>query len=132
MHMKNHQYAIEPVKFSQMIHELKIIHFYKNSMNKLSPVQLFKNLLFKAFVNDRSQTLKIQRLHNLMATPHQSADQYLKATQNLSTTAFYNVALQLLHFEVHLDFELNNPQKAMQKMRLPMPAKKSCRPGTCC
>lgn len=120
MHMKNHQFAIEPVKFSQMIHELKVIHFYNDQMSKLSPALLFKHLLFKAFVNDHSQALKNFRLHGLMATPDQAADNYLDSTQNLSTSAFYNVALQLWHFEVHLDFELDAPLKAMKKMRLPM------------
>ena len=117
--MKNHQFAIQPVSYPQIIKELKLIHFYESDFKQLQPAQIFKTLLFKAFVTSKSHSLKIQHLKNLMATPNESAFQYLNNHHQITVNVFYNVALQLLHFEVHLDFELNKPLVAMRKIKLP-------------
>ncbi|URL60855.1 Xaa-Pro dipeptidyl-peptidase [uncultured bacterium] len=117
--MKDHQFAIKPTKFSQMLKELKTIHFYNDQLAKLKPAKLFKQLLLRAFANEHSKTMKLVRLHDYMATPNQEADEYLDQHDNLSFNVFYNVALELLRFDVDYDFKLSDPLKCLKKSNLP-------------
>lgn len=118
--MRNHQFAIQSTTFAQIIKELTMIHFLDVNSKKLTPIQLFTSFLKKSLVNFTSSTVKAEQLANFMATNKQDAATYLKDNKAVTVLAFYNVALQLLHFEVHLDFELEDPIAAMRKINLPL------------
>ncbi|URL61041.1 Xaa-Pro dipeptidyl-peptidase [uncultured bacterium] len=117
--MKDHQFALKPTKCNEMVKELKTIHFYNDQLAKLKPTKLLKTLLMKAFANEHSHTMKMVRLHDLMATPTVAADDYLAHHDDVSFNVFYNIALCMLHFDVDLDFQLSDPLKGLKKSNMP-------------
>lgn len=118
--MKINQFAYVPTSHEKIVQELADIHFLTSRTKKMAdPVMLYRQLLLKFFIEKQSLATRIQKVSNLMATPKLNAYEYTTQSDSVSKLAFYNVALQLLGFEVGLDFELTDPFKAMKGFHLP-------------
>lgn len=117
--MKINQFAYVPTSHERSFKNLQIsISHFKNQENGRSgdvvPAIITQVLHWK-----QSLATRIQKVSNLMATPKLNAYEYTTQSDSVSKLAFYNVALQLLGFEVGLDFELTDPFKAMKEFHLP-------------
>ncbi len=118
--MKINQFAYVPTDHDQIVQELADVHFLTAKTKKMAdPVMLYRQLLLKFFIEKQSLATRIQKVSNLMATPTLNAYEYTTTQSSVSKIAFYNVGLQLLGFEVGLDFELTDPLAAMKEYRLP-------------
>ncbi|MCT3542345.1 Xaa-Pro dipeptidyl-peptidase [Lentilactobacillus buchneri] len=119
--MKINQFAYVPTDHHTIVKELADVHFLTAQTKKMAdPVMLYRQFLLKFFIEKQSLATRIQKVANLMATPTLNAYEFTTTQAAVSKLAFYNVGLQLLGFEVGLDFELNDPFSAMKKYRLPM------------
>lgn len=119
--MKINQFAYVPTDHHTIVKELADVHFLTAQTKKMAdPVMLYRQFLLKFFIEKQILATRIQKVANLMATPTLNAYEFTTTQAAVSKLAFYNVALQLLGFEVGLDFELNDPFSAMKKYRLPM------------
>lgn len=119
--MKINQFAYVPTDHHTIVKELADVHFLTAQTKKMAdPVMLYRQFLLKFFIEKQSLATRIQKVANLMATPTLNAYEFTTTQAAVSRLAFYNVGLQLLGFEVGLDFELNDPFSAMKKYRLPM------------
>ncbi|MGF7437411.1 Xaa-Pro dipeptidyl-peptidase [Lentilactobacillus senioris] len=119
--MKINQFAIIDTDHEQIIKELKTIRFLSPRALKIAdPVMLWRNFLLKFYIEHQGRATRIEKVKGLMATDTQDAYEYTTKHRSVSKQAFYNVALQLLGFEVDEDFHLNAPIAAFNEMGLPV------------
>ncbi|MBZ2200447.1 Xaa-Pro dipeptidyl-peptidase [Lentilactobacillus hilgardii] len=120
--LKINQFAYVPTPHHQIVKELANSRFLSARTQKMAdPVMLYRALLLKFFMEKRqSRAVRIQKVTNLMATATLNAYDYTTTQSIVTKTAFYNVALQLLGFQVGLDFELDHPFAAMTQLKLPI------------
>ena len=118
--MKINQFAYVPTSHDKIVQELADIRFVTPKTRKVSdPVMLYRQFLMKFLLENQGHSTREHRLTTIMATAEQSVDEYTKTNAAISHEAFYNVALQLLQFEVGLDFDLTDPVKKMHEFGLP-------------
>ena len=119
--MKINQFAYVPTNHDQIVKELADIQFLTAQTKKMAdPVMLYRQFLLKFFIEKQSLATRTQKVFNLMATPELNAYEYTTTQDTVSKLAFYNVGLQLLGFEVGLDFDLHDPFKSMTEWKLPV------------
>ena len=119
--MKINQFAIIDASHDQIIKELKAIRFLSPRALKMAdPVMLWRNFLLKFYIEHQGRATRIEKVKGLMATSTQDAYEYTNKHRSVSKQAFYNVALQLLGFEVDEDFHLNAPIAAFEEIGLPI------------
>ena len=119
--MKNNQFAIEPVDRTTELKELRATHFIDDSIDQLDdPIAVWQELLHKTVLEAKSQTVFKQKLNNYLATPEMTLGDFLDSQQALTNDIFYRVAMQLLEFDVDIDFKLDNPIEAMKQIKLPI------------
>lgn len=120
--MKINQFAYVQPSHEQIVQELADVRFLSARTRKMAdPVMLYRALLLKFYLEKRqSRAVRIRKVANLMATPELNAYDYTIKQSSVSKTAFYNVALQLLGFQVGLDFDLTDPLAALTKFNLPI------------
>ncbi len=117
--MRNNQFAIKPTNLETQLNELRDIRFLDESNNSQHDViQLWQSFLSKSMLSANSDSVTSEKLASLMATSELDVREYINNNQKLNIKAFYNVALQLLNFQPELDFDLNDPIAAMQKIQL--------------
>ena len=118
--LKINQFAYVPTDLPQIKKELADIRFLDPRSEKIAePLTLFKQLLLKFFLESQSLQVREEKLGDLMATKKLPLPDYTSSASSLSKNAFYNVALQLLQFQVSLDFDLDKPVETMEKLGLP-------------
>lgn len=118
--MKNNQFALLPVDSSQVISELKQINFITEDVLAAKTVpNIYQQLVEKAFPETADQSTLNIKLGTLLATPELDLFTWVTTTPVITGDVFYRVALQLLEFLPEVDFEIENPIAAMDKMRLP-------------
>lgn len=118
--MKDNQFSIVKTSLKQQKAELTRLRLLDPADDELSPVTLWVKLLDRTHTNSSSRAALDIWHNNLLASPDMSLKQYIQQNNNVSTPAFYTVALQLLGFEPALDFDLEHPLESMKKMQLPM------------
>ena len=120
--MKINQYAYVPTSHKQIVKELSRIHFLTLKTKKLTkPIKLYQKFLFSFFMEKRqSYLVRKQKVAGLMANLNLNAYDYTNGENNVSKVVFYNIGLQLLGFQVGLDFKLNDPFISMVKLGLPI------------
>ena len=117
--MKNNQFAIRPTDFDTQIKELREIGFLdKDNEAETNPIQVWISFLSKSFLEDKTSSTFDEALKTYMATTDQNLSDYLDSASQVSVTAFYNVALQLLKFNPDVDFTFDDPISAMKKIQL--------------
>lgn len=115
--MKINQFAHLKVDHQQKITELQKINFLDADSESLSLNDLYLHFLQCAFVEQKSTSSFNQRLHALLATSDQDLKDYLDNHQ-LNLPVFYTVAMQLLGFEIHDDFEIDHLFEKMDELHL--------------
>lgn len=115
--MKINQFAHLKVDHQQKITELQKINFLDADSESLSLNDLYLHFLQCAFVEQQSTSSFNQRLHALLATSDQDLKDYLDNHQ-LNLPVFYTVAMQLLGFEIHDDFEIDHLFEKMDELHL--------------
>ncbi|GAY73377.1 Xaa-pro dipeptidyl-peptidase [Lentilactobacillus kosonis] len=120
--MKINQFAYVPTTHDQIVKELADIRFLTPKTKKVfDPVMLYRQFLMKFMLEKQGHATRERLLTTIMATPEQSVDEYTKTNATITHQAFYNVALQLLQFELGVDFsDLTNPIQVMRDFGLPV------------
>ncbi|UOD78693.1 Xaa-Pro dipeptidyl-peptidase [Lentilactobacillus kefiri] len=119
--MKISQFAYIPTNHQTIIKELKDTRFLDaQNLHIENPRALFRNLLIRLYSMHENMTTRIEKISGLLATPTENANIYTSQTGPVTKKAFYNVGLQLLGFLESLDFSINDPLAAMNKIGLPV------------
>lgn len=117
--MKNNQFAIVPTDLATRKQELSQLHLLKDNDQKLTPTELWLTLLTRINPAIHTQAAAQSYLNSLLATPDLSIAEWVNTHQPLSNEVFYLAALQVLHFEPALDFQIDQLMAAMTKINLP-------------
>lgn len=115
MHIQQFAQATTPFAVQQQ--ELQALHLIPNHSLSLSLATLSQTIFTKLFPETNSEATTQAALDQYLVTPTQPLGRFLK-TADWNLTRFNAVALQLLHFEVGTDFQLEQPEKLIQKVGL--------------
>ena len=99
--MKLNQFGRITVSRQQQRQELKTIRFIDDENLKLTPTELWVDLLGRAFPEAHTPAMKQQMVAGLLATPEEAVPEYV-AHAAVTPTSFYLVALQLLQYLCHI------------------------------
>lgn len=118
--MKFNQFAHYQVDFTTQLNELKQIGFTcLNEKLDADLKDLWFALIEQCFCKIQDKLDCQVYLSNILATPQMDAWQFYQDPQTeLTPQVFYNVALQLLGFEVQTHFSLKNPFNFMRKAQV--------------
>lgn len=118
--MKYNQYAYVKTNFDQQVRELSSINFlpanYADWQFSDLLARLVKNTLAAA---KDEQAKKAELAEFAVSKKHNLAEFLAKKPDHISARKFYNVALQLLGYHVHYDYDLADPLTFMRKQALP-------------
>lgn len=119
--MKFNQFSIISASPAQERQELAMLHLLRaEEGQQLTPAKLFETLLVRTRLGINSPLAAAEWLHDLLATPTLALDDWFKLGVPLTTTIFYRVAFQLLHFEPDTDFQLDQPVTNWRELNLPI------------
>ncbi|MBB1079521.1 Xaa-Pro dipeptidyl-peptidase [Limosilactobacillus sp. STM2_1] len=118
--MKINQFSITPTTPQQRRQELMMIRLLrKNEEATLTPNAMLETLLARIHMASNQPIITKQWLHDLLATPDLALDDWLDKQEPLTNSIFYLIALQLLDFEVAVDFDITDPLTMIKKTGLP-------------
>lgn len=121
--MKYNQYAYVETKLETQVKELLQIKFLPANYQNLSFAQLLAEMVenCRAEVQPNDENARATKLNEFAVSPTQTLAAFLETKpEKISLIEFYNIALQLLDYHVHYDYDLNDPCKTMKKQALPM------------
>ena len=121
--MKYNQYAYVETKLETQVKELLQIKFLPANYQDLSFAQLLAEMVenCRAEVQPNDENARATKLNEIAVSPTQTLAAFLDTKpEKISLIEFYNIALQLLDYRVHYDYDLNDPCKTMKKQALPM------------
>ena len=121
--MKYNQYAYVETKLETQVKELLQIKFLPANYQDLSFAQLLAEMVENclAEVQPNDENARATKLNEIAISPTQTLAAFLDTkSEKISLIEFYNIALQLLDYHVHYDYDLNDPCKTMKKQALPM------------
>ncbi|MCT6876996.1 MAG: Xaa-Pro dipeptidyl-peptidase [Lactobacillus apis] len=121
--MKYNQYAYVETKLETQVKELLQIKFLPANYQDLSFAQLLAEMVenCRAEVQPNDENARATKLNEIAVSPTQTLAAFLDTKpEKISLIEFYNIALQLLDYHVHYDYDLNDPCKTMKKQALPM------------
>lgn len=121
--MKYNQYAYVETKLETQVKELLQIKFLPANYQDLSFAQLLAEMAenCRAEVQPNDENARTTKLNEFAVSPTQTLAAFLDTKpEEISLIEFYNIALQLLDYRVHYDYDLNDPCKTMKKQALPM------------
>ena len=121
--MKYNQYAYVETKLETQVKELLQIKFLPANYQDLSFAQLLAEMVENclAEVQPNDENARATKLNEFAVSPTQTLAAFLDTKpEEISLIEFYNIALQLLDYRVHYDYDLNDPCKTMKKQALPM------------
>ncbi len=105
---------------SEQITELQRIHLLPKDFTQLPFQVLAQDIFQRLFPEAHSQSTQSGQLSLLQATTELNLTAYLETIDtSFDQVVFYNVALQLLGFEMTTDFELDQPTAFMAATKLP-------------
>lgn len=81
---------------------------------------LWAYYLSTAFPEVRSASGVLEKLRTLLGTPSSTVKDFLKTNEKLTAASFYLTALQLLQFQVGVDFEAADWEKACHEIGVPL------------
>ena len=120
--MKYNQYAYVETDFNTQVKELINIKFLPSNYQTLSFTDLLKVMSENAIaeVAPDAEDARQAKLTEFAVSSEQTlADFLTQQPEQETATQFYNVALQLLGYHVHYDYDLDDPLKLMKKQALP-------------
>ncbi|KAF1295553.1 Xaa-Pro dipeptidyl-peptidase [Enterococcus sp. JM4C] len=100
--MKINQFSLKPTDYQTMLQELTLIGYYEEQETVTD--QWF-SFLSKSFPEVQESSGVIEKYKQLLATDQMSLVEYKESKQELTKEVFYTVALQLLQFQVGIDFQ---------------------------
>lgn len=121
--MKYNQYAYVETKLETQVKELLQIKFLPANYQDLSFAQLLAEMVenCRAEAQPNDENARATKLNEFAVSPTQTLAAFLDTKpEEISLIEFYNIALQLLDYRVHYDYDLNDPCKTMKKQALPM------------
>ena len=121
--MKYNQYAYVETKLETQVKELLQIKFLPANYQDLSFAQLLAEMVenCRAEVQPNDENARATKLNEIAVSLTQTLAAFLDTKpEEISLIEFYNIALQLLDYRVHYDYDLNDPCKTMKKQALPM------------
>ena len=120
--MKYNQYAYVKTDYKTQVKELLQIKFLPMNYEKRS----FSNLLGEltanavAVIDPRDESARKAKLAEFAVSDVQTLNAFLDTNpEEITSSQFYNVALQLLGYHVGYDYQLNDPLAFMEKQALP-------------
>ena len=120
--MKYNQYAYVKTDYKTQVKELLQIKFLPIDYEKRS----FSNLLGEltanavAVIDPRDESARKAKLAEFAVSDVQPLNAFLDTNpEEITSSQFYNVALQLLGYHVGYDYQLNDPLAFMEKQALP-------------
>ena len=120
--MKYNQYAYVKTDYKTQVKELLQIKFLPMNYEKRS----FSNLLGEltanavAVIDPRDESARKAKLAEFAVSDVQPLNAFLDTNpEEITSSQFYNVALQLLGYHVGYDYQLNDPLAFMEKQALP-------------
>ena len=118
--MKYNQYAYVETDFQQQVKELIDINFLPKNYQDWDFSSLLAKLVKNAIAEAKTDAAKNAKLAEFAVSDHQTLADFLKEKPTeIGTEQFYNVALQLLGYHVHYDYEFADPTGFMQRNALP-------------
>ena len=119
--MKYNQYAYVKTDYPEQAKELIDINFLPRNYQEWSFSDLLAKLIKTVIVEAKSDEAKTAKLSEFAVSAELTLADFLKQNPTqIGTNQFYNVALQLLGYHVHYDYQLDNPTGFMQKQNLPV------------
>ena len=118
--MKLNQFGRLTMPIPAQITELKRIQLLPADFADDSLSALATTIFSRFFPEAHSKTSQHEALGQIQATAKLDLAAYLSSiTTTIDQRTFYNVALQLLGFEVEQDFKLNHPRRFMASVKIP-------------
>ncbi|MCT3614089.1 CocE/NonD family hydrolase, partial [Lactobacillus acidophilus] len=118
--MKYNQYAYVETDFDNQVRELIDINFLPRNYEDWSFSDLLAKLVKNAIAEAKTDAAKSAKLSEFAVSDHETLTDFLKQKpESIGTAQFYNVALQLLGYHVHYDYDFADPTGFMQKTALP-------------
>lgn len=118
--MKYNQYAYVETDFDNQVRELIDINFLPRNYEDWSFSDLLAKLVKNAIAEAKTDAAKTAKLSEFAVSDHETLTDFLKQKpESIGTAQFYNVALQLLGYHVHYDYDFADPTGFMQKTALP-------------
>ena len=118
--MKYNQYAYVETDFQQQVKELIDINFLPKNYQDWDFSSLLAKLVKNAIAEAKTDAAKNAKLAEFAVSDHQTLADFLKEKPTeIGTEQFYNVALQLLGYHVHYDYEFADSTGFMQRNALP-------------
>lgn len=117
--MKVNQFSLIPTDDATRRHELQSLHLLVDGDENLSASQLLLTLLLRTHQETNSEAGRTSWLKSLLATPTTNAADWFKENTQPTDAVFYLLALQLLDYEVAVDYPLEYPLLGIQRLNLP-------------
>ena len=118
--MKYNQYAYVDTPFEQQVKELIDINFLPRNYADWDFSDLLAKLIKNTIAEAKTDAAKTAKLAEFAVSDHETLADFLKQEPtSIGTAQFYNVALQLLGYHVHYDYDFADPTGFMQKQALP-------------
>ncbi|BDR60712.1 Xaa-Pro dipeptidyl-peptidase [Lactobacillus xylocopicola] len=121
--MRYNQYAYVETDYATQVKELLQINFLPVDYQQCTFGELLATMVENtlAEVNLTDSTTRQAKLTEFAVSETETLASYLATQpQEMSPAQFYNVALQLLGYHVHYDYELSDPLSFMTKNALPV------------
>ncbi|WP_251716117.1 Xaa-Pro dipeptidyl-peptidase [Lactobacillus agrestimuris] len=119
--MKYNQYAYVQTDFDQKVKELRSINFLPQNFQDWTFYDLLGKLVKNVIAEAKSDEAKTAKLSEFAVSDQETFTEFLaKKPESIGTNQFYNVALQLIGYHVHYDYQLDNPTGFMEKNALPV------------
>ncbi|MCF6515726.1 Xaa-Pro dipeptidyl-peptidase [Lactobacillus sp. S2-2] len=113
--MKINQFAQVPTNISNIKEELKSINFYSD---ETEINQLFIDLMRKEKFSFSDTNVFWYEMDKIIADEKNTLKSFLINNHKLNLNVFYVIALQLLDFQIDVDFEIDKPIESMHKLGL--------------
>lgn len=120
--MKYNQYAYVETDYKTEVKELLQIKFLPIDYEKRSFSNLLGELIANAVavISPRDESARKAKLAEFAVSEVQPLNAFLDTNpEEITSSQFYNVALQLLGYHVGYDYQLNDPLAFMEKQALP-------------
>lgn len=117
--MKNNQFAIQPVSTHQKIAELTQLGFLDDQTDQLTATELWYHFLRHTMLENPSEAGWHAFLTQTLATSDLTLAECRAQQRPVSRHMFQLVALQLLAFEVDVDYDPAHPDVAWRTIQLP-------------
>lgn len=119
--MKYNQYAYVTTPLKEQAKELITINFLPRNYRDWSFSDLLAKLIKMTIAEAKNDEAKTAKLAEFAVSEKETLAQFLaKKPEKIGSNQFYNLALQLLGYHVHYDYQLNDPTAFMQKQALPI------------